>query len=214
MDVCQHCHAPLAFRRDASGILVLEMCRACHPSAYVQEPAEVFPWLPKFVAFTGLAQSGKTTCAKWLVDKFGFGLLSFAAPLKRMLATLVTVHDKEATPDVLCGKTVRHAMQTLGTEWGRQLIGPDIWIRAAQAEYERVRLAGVPGVTCDDVRFDNEAELVQKLGGIVIELERPGQARMAHVSERGVRPDLINATISAEDPASLVEQLDEYLSRA
>jgi hypothetical protein len=212
-DVCEHHLVPLANRTDGSGNNI----RYCYLCAIEREPAiaqEDTLAIPNLIAFTGAAQSGKTTCAKYLADKFRFGVLSFASPLKRMLSAITSIDDKEATPPVLCGKTVRHAMQTLGTEWGRYLIGPDIWIRAAEREYHRILSTGVRGVTIDDARFDNEAQLVHELGGLVIELDRPGSARMAHVSECGISPDLIHATISAEDPVSLILQLEEYLSRS
>jgi hypothetical protein len=212
-DVCEHHLVPFANRTDGSGTNI----RYCYLCAIEREPAiaqDDAIVLPKLIAFTGTAQSGKTTCAKYLADKFRYGTLSFAAPLKKMLAAITSIDDKEATPPVLCGKTVRHAMQTLGTEWGRNLIGPDVWIRAAERECQRILSTGVRGVTIDDARFDNEARLVHELGGLVIELDRPGSARMAHVSERGINPDLIHATISAEDPVSLVLQLEEYLSRS
>lgn len=213
-DACPNCLAPLGHRMDAHGNIIRELCRICTP----QEPLAVrdgkqFQWMPRLIAFTGAAQSGKTTCARWLWDKFGFSTFSFAAPLKRMLATLCPIDDKEARPHVLCGKTVREAMQTLGTEWGRNCIGGEIWLRAAKVEIEHLQSIGVPGVACDDVRFDNEAEMIRGLGGIVVALKRPGMPRMQHASEAGIRPDLITATISAENGASLIEQLDGTLAR-
>jgi hypothetical protein len=210
-DVCPKCRSLYRYRRDANGTLVRELCAACHPGQ-CPLPPKSFPWLPKFIAFTGLAQAGKTTCATWLQEKFGFGLLSFATPLKRMLRALVSESDKEATPYVLCGKTLRHAMQTLGTEWGRKQIGEDMWLRAARQEVERLRLAGAVGITVDDARFDNEAELVREMGGIVIELVRPGLARMEHVSEAGIDPKLVDYGISATTTEELIKQLDGLLT--
>lgn len=159
------------------------------------------------VAFTGLAHAGKTTCAEHLQRTRGFTNFSFADPFKKMLSALVDITDKDATPDVLCGKTVRYAMQSLGTEWGRHLIGQDIWLRASKIQIEVLRAFGVIGITCDDVRFDNEAMLIRELGGVVIEIIRPGLPRMDHPSEAGVSAHLIDHRIIAEDMAALIAGL-------
>lgn len=208
---CERCGKPATYRTDPSGGLILEICRSCNPSHYPATPAERWKHLPRLIGFTGLAQAGKTTCANWMRDKFGFIRLSFAGPLKRMVAVLTDERDKDAAPDVLCGKTLRYAYQTLGTEWGRMLMGDDIWLRAARLEIERYR-GGCPGLTFDDLRFDNELELIREMGGIVIRLERPGLTRMDHVSEAGVSASLVDVAISAETPEQLIEQLDSYLS--
>ena len=43
---------------------------------------------PTIVGLTGLARSGKTTVAQYLVEKHGFTLLNFADPLKEMVRKL------------------------------------------------------------------------------------------------------------------------------
>ena len=57
------------------------------------------------------------------------------------------------------GVSPRHALQTLGTQWGRDLINPEIWTtvtkRRIREHIERGFLAIV-----DDVRFDNEAQML------------------------------------------------------
>jgi hypothetical protein len=209
-DVCPKCRSLYRYRRDANGTLVRELCATCHPGQCPLPPHSRVA-THRFIAFTGLAQAGKTTCADHLVREFGFGKFSFATPLKRMLAALTPETGKDATPYVLCGKTLRHAMQTLGTEWGRNLIGDDIWLRAARVQIQTMQAARAPGITADDVRFSNEAELIREMGGIVIELVRPGLTRMEHVSEAGIRRELINATIEARNEEELIAQLEGCL---
>lgn len=131
-----------------------------------------------------------------------------------MLGALVPCHDKDATPDILCGKTVRYALQTLGTEWGRNLIGQEIWLQAARKHIAWLQASGAPGITCDDVRFDNEAELIQELGGVVIELVRPDSVRMDHVSEAGVNSELVSWHIQAADCEGLLARLEEAMTRS
>lgn len=160
------------------------------------------------IAFSGQAQAGKTTAADTLT-KFGWSKVSFASPIKRMLAVLTDETDKEACPPELCGKSVREGYQTLGTEWGRAIMGKDIWLRAVKRQM--LLVTGNGGrVVCDDVRFDNEAELIHQLGGVVIEVCRDGLDRMAHESEMGIRPMLRDASVSnngsVEDLAKAVTE--------
>ncbi|HLL28610.1 MAG TPA: deoxynucleotide monophosphate kinase [Xanthobacteraceae bacterium] len=139
------------------------------------------------IAFSGLARSGKSTALNILVNKYGFTPIPLAAPLKRMLIALGLTEaqvygDQKETPcELLCGKTPRWAMQTLGTEWGRDIIAPDLWTRAWESAAAK---AGGFGVTCDDVRFPNEVAMIRKNGGIIIRIERNGAGlNDGHVSE-------------------------------
>jgi hypothetical protein len=130
------------------------------------------------IGLTGVAGSGKTTIANILVRKHGFTRRPFAYPLKSMIASLGFSRDvldgpapgKEVPLDVFGGKTLRHAMQTLGTEWGRAQFGDDFWINMwAQTGKD------VPGdIVVDDVRFPNEAKAIQDRGGLVWKLIRAG----------------------------------------
>lgn len=150
------------------------------------------------IAFTGYAGSGKSTAAKILIDN-GWARGKFAAPLKNMLRSLLRdqgVSDaviermiegdlKEIQCDLLCGKSPRHAMQTLGTEWGRTCLGDELWIDAA--------MRGVTGPTVfDDCRFPNEVAAIRDAGGLIFEIQRPGVGPVnGHVSEILVEPDWI-----------------------
>ncbi|MFG1226010.1 nucleoside/nucleotide kinase family protein [Xanthobacter wiegelii] len=153
------------------------------------------------IGFAGRAGAGKTTAAQHLVQHHGFERVRFAGPLKSMMRALGCTEEevdgarKELPCDLLGGRTPRQAMQWLGTEWGREMIAPDLWTRAW--EYAA---AGKPRVVVDDVRFPNEVEAVRRLGGVVIQLLAPVDlaleaASAGHVSERGgldVDADLIN----------------------
>jgi hypothetical protein len=141
------------------------------------------------IAFTGLAGAGKSTAAAHLVKCHGFERVRFAGPLKAMLGALgctleqIDGSEKETPCDLLCGKTPRQAMQWLGTEFGRNMIGDDLWIRAWKAAVDRLP-AGVP-VVVDDLRFPNEAEAVRAVGGFIVRIDRPGAGTTStHVSEQ------------------------------
>ena len=87
--------------------------------------------------------------------------------------------DKAAPLDLFNGQSARFAMQTLGTEWGRNFFGPDFWSRAWGAQVDAgTVLGGTPGeewagvIVADDVRFPSEVEAIRARGGIVIQLIR------------------------------------------
>lgn len=140
--------------------------------------------LPRIVAFIGPIGVGKSTAAMCL-KTLGYHRISFADPLKQMLMTLGLEHaqvygDRKEEPTVhLCGATPRYAMQTLGTEWGRNMIHPDLWIRAWQFRAQQHQL-----VTVDDMRFPNEYKAVKALNGVVIGMVRDRiVAETSHESE-------------------------------
>src|SRR3990172_1980756 len=146
------------------------------------------------IGLTEKAGAGKTTAASFLVRDLGFTCVKFAALLKGMLYTLglsyahIEGELKEVPCAFLCGKTPRYAMQTLGTEWGRNMLGDDVWVRVAM---QRVRL--YPNVVFDDMRYPNEAAALKAKQGVIWKIERPGIVLVeAHASETEqitIKPD-------------------------
>ena len=121
---------------------------------------------------------------------------AFAAKLKNMVAELlgITVEKledrefKEKTISEL-GVSPRYLLQTLGTEWGRDLVDQDIWAKALLRNHiaslhmptlfpETIPPVEVkPNWLITDVRFINEVEAIKKAGGIVIRVNRPVEFR-------------------------------------
>lgn len=136
--------------------------------------------MTRLIAFIGPAGSGKTTAARTLRDAYAFSLIPLAGPLKLMLHGLGLSTEqlygslKEAPCPLLCNQTPRRAMQTLGTEWGRDIIGENIWINAWKQKASRyLMLCHENKVVVDDCRFSNEAKVIRKMGGLIIEIIRP-----------------------------------------
>jgi hypothetical protein len=125
--------------------------------------------------------------------------VSFAEPLKAMLRALLAAQGltpaiiarmidgdlKEMPVPFLNGRSPRYAMQTLGTEWGRELIHPDLWIDIACERITTARRRGA-NVVVDDCRFPNEAAMLADLGARFIRIEGRGGIGTAHASEQGV----------------------------
>jgi hypothetical protein len=151
------------------------------------------------IALTGPAGAGKSTAAESLETAHGFARIRFADPLKNMMRSLyrdagldeaqierrIEGDLKEVPCDILCGRTPRHAMQTLGTEWGRDHIHPSFWVML----WHR-RAAPHKRVVAEDCRFENEAKTIHNSGGTIIQIQR--QAALSktstHASESGGLP--------------------------
>ena len=146
---------------------------------------------PMIVGFSGLKGSGKGTAAAALIAQ-GFAPIKMAGPLKDMLRAF-GLTEEEIEGDLktkpcakLCGKTPRFAMQTLGTEWGRDLVHPSLWT----ARWKQRALEAVDNgisVVADDVRFPNEAVAIKAVGGFIINIVGPdwrSEGSDEHVSEK------------------------------
>lgn len=171
------------------------------------------------IGLTGKAGSGKDTVGEILRAEHGFVLMSFAYPIKQMICGLLGVpmeqwNDREWREAELpiFGKSPRYLAQTIGTEWGRDCVHPDLWLNLALARRKvRERIA------ITDVRFDNEAKKIQDLGGTIIDVRgRPtDSAGMQHASERGLREVpwvyVVENSGTLEDLARLVSQAVNWL---
>ena len=176
---------------------------------------------PLVVGICGKARAGKDTVAEMLSDyvhtaftpegSFNVLISPMAYSIKLMLGNFLFPffgNNMNAVDDCLyggakdvpvprLGVTPRSMLQTLGTEWGRNL-NSDVWIIAQQARidtYTDLDLLLIP-----DIRFDNEAE---KLCDIVIQIDRPynpdalkGMDTAGHSSERGISSHLVDIDIS------------------
>jgi hypothetical protein len=192
------------------------------------------------VGISGQAGSGKDTVADHLCEKHGFTKVGLADPLKRICKDVFNFtgeqlwgpsenrnavdrrfprHDvvsRTRVGDVYL--TPRYALQTLGTQWGRDCY-PDVWLDyaiqvAKQLQQGLCDYSPSLGLTyrggpyrpkntvISDVRFRNEVEGVKKAGGHVFRIVRPGAdgvvgvARHASEMEQKDIPDaLFNGVI-------------------
>lgn len=174
--------------------------------------------VPKLIGITGKAGSGKDTLADALVLEYGAVKYNFALPLKQALNamfgwTMDQWNDREWKEGIIpwLGKSPRMLAQTLGTEWGRELVHPELWVLLAEQRYKAHVAQGpdrVPFVI-PDVRFDNEAIMIRQLGGVVIEAVRPqAQAIAAHKSENGLKAGLVDLHLMNN------RSVQDYLERA
>ncbi len=186
---------------------------------------------PLLIGLVGTAGVGKDTAAERLVDMHDFIQHAFALPIKTMLealflecgidyARLFEPKLKEQPIPELAGVaqpgqpelTPRALMQTLGTEWGRQM-GHGLWLRCADL------MLGLPDapvhdrIVISDVRFPNEADWVRQHGGVLVRIVRPdAMAVREHFSEQlagGIKCDATVANTGSL--ADLHETLDDLM---
>lgn len=168
--------------------------------------------VPKVIGLVGAAGVGKSAVARELIRKHGYKRLSLAEPLKLALSMILASwgynqaaiaywidgEGKEKPCPALQGKTPRLAMQLLGTEWGREGMGTEVWTSHL---LKRILAEGHPKVVVDDIRFDNEANtLLMHLNATIIEVvaapgKTPKRQPPAHSSEDGISPELIDWTV-------------------
>lgn len=156
---------------------------------------------PHLIGVCGAAGSGKDTLADYLVDQFGYTKLSFALPIKKALSAMFGIdfvhmsREAKEQPLPIINVTPRRLMQTLGTEWGRQLISPMIWISAVDNMLND-KPKGFKAVI-SDCRFENEARwLVDDRKGSLVRVVRDGiPAIEAHESEGGIPECFIDHVI-------------------
>lgn len=134
----------------------------------------------RLIALTGAKGSGKSTVAEELVATHGFVRMRLADSLKAMLRTIglteaqIEGDEKELPCALLGGKTPRHAMQTLGTEWGRNLIHAELWSNILRTQLVGLMLSRPDiRVVVDDCRFPSEHAMLRGLGAEVWRLRRP-----------------------------------------
>lgn len=156
---------------------------------------------PKIIGlYSSVPASGKSTTADILISEHGYTHLAFASPLKAMIRSFLqssgystTVIDhflsplgKEVELPGLHRCTTRHLLQTLGTEWGRNCISPDVWCQLWHRRASQLLTQG-HRIVADDVRFPEEAALVHSLSGELWRISRPSHHAdpevVAHSSE-------------------------------
>jgi hypothetical protein len=173
------------------------------------------------IGIAGYKGCGKSLVADYLCQARKFEILKFADPLKDMLRAIglsdshIEGDKKEVPLSLLCGKTARHAMQTLGTDWGRGMLGDSLWVNL-WTDRARVMHQFDDKVVADDVRFENEIDAIHQLGGIVIYVRRGGCGSDGHASEdAGALEELCDFSFENQGPAlNLLTEIEHTIFAA
>jgi hypothetical protein len=172
------------------------------------------------IGLAGQARVGKDTFADYIVKNYRFTRVGLADPMKRFCKEIFFFSDEQLygssrdapdpryprlerchgcqTCEFRCDHyigethlTPRYALQTLGTEWGRdcyQSVWIEYGVRIAQElikgystysekdglKFTEKDVGEIGGAVFSDLRFKNEFEAVRKAGGILIRIKREG----------------------------------------
>lgn len=131
------------------------------------------------IGLVGKLQSGKTTSADIILDhlKKDYNIIcrySFGDFLKTMI-----LNAGICSPNELWGKKTEYSrfmMQKIGTEIIRKQVSENFWIDKMNQKIEKT-FTDSPYenilVVIDDVRFINEASLINKFNGTLVRIKRP-----------------------------------------
>lgn len=178
---------------------------------------------PLLIALHGLPGVGKDAFANRLIEGGGWSKISFAAPLKRGMSTMLNIPMEDIdnpslknAPNYKYGRSIRYMLQTLGTEWGRNLITDDIWIQLAREGIDH-QFSNYMSVINTDLRFPNESIMIKEMGGYVIHITRNENrdgdnaitnGASTHQSNAGIPKELIDYVIHNDGT------LDEFEAEA
>jgi len=144
--------------------------------------ADVYSSSMVLIGLVGSKYSGKSTVASHLVTHYNFVELAFATPLKSVCMEVFgftrnqvygSMSHKE-TVDPYWGISPRQALQDVGTLF-RDLykVKPQyqqVWIRSL--ERSLCKLDSTWNVVISDVRYQDEANMIKKRGGVLIGIYR------------------------------------------
>jgi len=150
------------------------------------------------IGFVGGSGSGKTTIADGLVKATrSTMILPFAQPLKDF-ARLFGWNGIKDTKG-------RRLLQLLGTECGRECIDPDLWVK----KWQEVVKDTAQVIIADDIRFQNEADAVAALGGVLIFVHRKTAGVGNHSSELELKS--IRCDFTLDNSGTIEESVDTAL---
>lgn len=172
------------------------------------------------IGIAGKARSGKDTVGQYIADRWGMLQMSFAEPLKWGLQAMLGLpmdyingpNKEEIIPAF--DASPRKMLQTLGTEWGRELVHTDIWVTVAHNRILHAQ-GQSPGVRAvfTDVRMPNEAAWIRN-NGLLVHILRPDAPQVReHVSEAGLRVESGDRVIeNNSDLETLYEKIDMMMA--
>jgi hypothetical protein len=160
----------------------------------------------KVIGITGRKYNGKDTLGNLFVSNFGYKKLAYANPLKEACRCIFNFNDdqlygdKKEIEDEFWHVTPRKVFQYVGTDMFRTHIKEviphvenNIWVEVVKKQIlDDWKHDPNSKFVVTDVRFPNEAKMIQDLGGIVVR----------------VRRDCVNTDIDTHPSELMIEQLD------
>lgn len=174
------------------------------------------------IGISGKIGSGKDTFASLYgqQSQYTWEIKKFAFKLKQIVSLLTNIPveelEKEEIKNAPLGDnwqiggygplTPRKMLQLIGTEGGRDLIHPQIWVNSLFAD-----LKEDSNWLITDVRFPNEAEAIKKSGGTLIRINRLSDKVSNHPSETSL--DDYDGWDRVIDNNGTLQDLNEIVSK-
>jgi hypothetical protein len=164
------------------------------------------------IGITGLAQAGKDTAAKYLIEHYDFERRAFADKVKEF-SLAINPRLKEAVDAVgwEAAKQIpefRRFLQDVGHN-ARLLFGFDFWVDQVLPNNNIDR-----DIVLTDMRYSNEFERVLWHSGISIRIIRPGLGLVNdHVTETQHLNIPVDHTVTNDTLEHLYAQLKEIMDR-
>ena len=158
--------------------------------------------------------SGKDTIANYLVDNYKYKRYAFADPLKDICRILFEFNEeqlygnKKEILDEFWEKTPREIFQMIGTDLFRNYLSQNFWVNVLERKIKDKEM-----IVISDVRFENEAEMIRRLDGIIIKVVRNNSIIDTHESESYIEQIECDITITNDTTKKeLYSKIDEYLN--
>jgi len=140
----------------------------------------------KIIGITGRKYNGKDTLGNLFVNNYGYTKLAYADPLKEACRCIFNFTDeqlygdKKEIEDEFWHVTPRKVLQYVGTDMFRAHIKNvipqvenNIWVEVIKKQIlDGLKNDPDTKFVVTDVRFPNEAKMLQDLGGIVVRVKR------------------------------------------
>lgn len=176
----------------------------------------------KLIGLIGKKQSGKSTAAKYLNEKYKFAELSFATRLKEGAMALFDLTEEQVNgPSEIREAIIPHyemsarqILQWLGTDVLREK-WPNFHVDVLRRQINHHNFYDKWVIT--DVRFPNEIEFIKELGGITLRVVRKSQEdevnKDTHISENALNDIKTDFTIECEDGVKHVyKHVDKFMN--
>ena len=176
-------------------------------------------------------RAGKDTLTHHLIENYGYVRYAFADPLKNACREIFLLNNEQMdgslkeTFDDRWGVSPRVLFQRIGTEMFREKltnvfpemesIANNLWVYRFEQWYKE-QLKENPNlkVVITDCRFPNEIDVIKRLNGIIIKIDRNSKTNNdSHASEKNI--DNIKGDYLLENNTTIEEyyqKMDELMS--
>lgn len=164
------------------------------------------------IGLSGYAQSGKDEVAKTLVEEHGFIRIAFADKIRELLFEMDPGVQIPGPGDIMVTVGLQNLVEEAGWDWAKQypsvrallqnlgvaartVFHEDFWVIQAFKNFGTED----KNYVITDVRFQNEADTIVRLGGKIWRVTRPGvEAVNGHISEHELNDYAVDHTINNE----------------